>query len=198
MAPLRRISRAWRSTQKKSKQERGAALVEFALVAPFFFFVVFAGIELGFMFRSYLTLEDSSRTAARVASIERSDTNADVAILGAINGRLEVLNGDLERVIIFRADTLASDLDDLPSNSPCLDVNPQNAMGECTVYDKDAFEDLVNGTTTGTPSGGFEPADRMELRNIGIHIEYKYNFVTGFLGDITLSTTSVEVVELNL
>ena len=46
-------------------------MVEFALVAPMFFFIVFGGIELGLMFRSYLALENLSRSAARIVSIER-------------------------------------------------------------------------------------------------------------------------------
>ena len=64
-----RRSRARRNSENKSLRDRGAAAVEFALVAPLFFFIIFAAIEMGFMFRAHLSVEDMTRNAARVASL---------------------------------------------------------------------------------------------------------------------------------
>jgi hypothetical protein len=41
-------------------------------------------------------------------------------------------------------------------------------------------------------------AERGEWQNLGIYIEYEYQYVTGFFDSITLSATSVEVVELDM
>ena len=78
---FRRSRDASPSNRRRGRGERGASMVEFALIAPVFFAVVFGGIEIGLMFRSYLALEDLSRSSARVASIQRDSPDADEAIL---------------------------------------------------------------------------------------------------------------------
>ena len=196
MVLWRRIPRARRTSDNKSLRERGAALVEFALVAPLFFFVVFGGIEFGLMFRSYLSLQDVSRNAARVAAVERNDANADLAILQTVQNRLDLLNGDLVRVIIFEADTLASEFGDL--STQCTDPNnPTSQDNECTVYSAMRVEEaLAPGGTSLT--NGFRPDQRTESTNIGVYIEYEYQYVTGFFDTRTLTATTVQVVELDL
>lgn len=203
-----RVSRARRGSEKKSFRERGAALVEFALVAPLFFLVVFGGIELGLMARSTLTVQDASRTAVRTAAIERAESDADAAILEAVQRRLTGLNGRLERVIIFKADTLASEL-------PAACAGGANLDNLCTTYNAAHLEavladpmlltDPMLAAAAGFPAApGFTTAQRVdttgnnEIINIGIHIDYTYQFVTGFFDTTTISSTSIEVVELSL
>ena len=55
-------------------RDRGAAMVEFALISPLFFLLLFGGIEMGLMFRGNLAVEDMTRSASRVASIQRCCT----------------------------------------------------------------------------------------------------------------------------
>jgi len=149
------------------------------------------------MFRAHLSIQDVSRTAVRVASVERDSTDADVRILETIQSRFDVLNGELQHVVIFEAPTLASGLSD--ANGSCsLDV-PLSADtgGACTVYTAAQINDIVNNGAT--PSvDGFDPADRVALSNVGIYIEYEYQYVTGFFDTRTITSTSVEVVELDL
>lgn len=205
----RRVSRARQSPDKKSRRERGAALVEFALVAPLFFLVVFGGIELGLMARVSLTLNDASRTAVRTASIERDRVDADADILEDVNRRLGGLNGELVRVTIWNADTLSSDFDDLSMN--CRTGTSQ--FDECTVYtaaqvdtivaNPDVFTNPALATTAMTlPAMAFDPSRRVDstggVINVGIHIEYEYQFVTGFFDTTTLTSTSIEVIETEL
>lgn len=193
MALWRPISRAQRTKTKRSLRERGAAALEFALIAPLFFFVVFGGIELGFAFRSHLTLQDVSRSAARVASVERTDANADRAILERINSRADLLNGEIEHVIIFRAESLAAGL---PAS--CANIN--TSVLDCSFYDGADIAGVVDGSidVVDPATGGFAPANRGELGVIGVHIEYTYEYVTGFFDTRTMRATSVESIELNL
>jgi Flp pilus assembly protein TadG len=51
------------------KKEKGQSLVEFALVIPFFLFLVFAIIYAGMLFHDYSTLTGIARSAAREAAI---------------------------------------------------------------------------------------------------------------------------------
>lgn len=193
-----RFSRARRTSEGKPLRDRGAALVEFALIAPLFFFVVFGGIEGGLLFRSFSSLQDVSRTAARIASIERDDPNADVAILAAIQGRVDILNGELLRVVIFDAPTLSTEASDLPI--ACFQETGGSIDDVCTVYPAadipailDGTMDPCNGTTE--VDCGFDAADRDAFSNVGIHIEYRYQYVTGFFDSRTLASTSIGVVE---
>lgn len=51
------------------KKNKGQSLVEFALVIPFFLFLVFAIIYAGMLFHDYSTLTGIARSAAREAAI---------------------------------------------------------------------------------------------------------------------------------
>ena len=51
------------------KKSKGQSLVEFALVVPFFLFLVFAIIYGGMLFHDYSTLTGIARSAAREAAI---------------------------------------------------------------------------------------------------------------------------------
>ncbi len=188
---LRESRRNAEASERRKLRERGAAALEFALVAPFFFLVVFGGIEIGLMFRSHLALENMSRTAARVASVQRNAPGADQAILENINRQSEILSGDVKKVIIFAAETLDADL------SPDCELATASRANECNVYIVD--DRGVQGVLDdGVWEAGLTAAERGAWQNLGIYIEYDYQYATGFFDTITLSTTSVEVVELDL
>ena len=201
-----RRSRARRNSETKSLRDRGAALVEFALVAPLFFFIVFGGIEVGLLARSYLSLEDVTRRSARIASIERNRPNADAEILTSVQNRIDTLNGELLRVVIFKADSLSTDFDDLMSCQAITDPpNSDDVASICTAYTASEVAaiaaDPTSPAATAISNAGFAPADRIqqnEVINIGVHVEYEYQFVTGFFDTVTLTSTSIEVVEAAL
>lgn len=199
MLAITRFRRAKRKAEEGEEvdsptlRERGAAALEFALVAPLFFLVVFSGIEVGYMFRSHLTLEDTTRTAARVASVERNNANADLAILTRINARVGELNGDVTRVVIFMGDTLGSEVPVACTTTAALDL----AGERCNIYPV-IDGDMQFVVDNWTARNGIAAAERQALDNIGIYIEYDYNYVTGFFDTLTLSSTTVEVIELDL
>ena len=193
---LRRVrARSAARKEGRSRRERGAAALEFALVAPLFFFVMFGGIEVGLMFRSNLTLSDAARNGARVGSIERSSAEADRAIITRIYNQSQNLNGDIKRIVIYKADTMASSVpDDCKTGA--------SKAGVCNVYvtaeggGGDDLKAISEGG--GTLQTGYDSADRLKLTNIGIWIEYEYSYVTGFFDSTTLTAESVEVIELDL
>ena len=55
------------------KRQRGQAVVEFAIVLPFFLLLVFGIIYFGCMFADYITLSNVARSSAREAAIISSD-----------------------------------------------------------------------------------------------------------------------------
>ena len=60
------------------KKSKGQSLVEFALVVPFFLFLVFAIIYGGMLFHDYSTLTGIARSAAREASIVQGTDYSDI------------------------------------------------------------------------------------------------------------------------
>jgi hypothetical protein len=168
-------------------------MVEFALISPLFFFLLFAGIEMGLMFRSHLAIEDISRSAARVASIKRNDADADQAILQVVADRAGRLSGDVKKVIIFSAPTLDADL---PSGCIGVADTPQTQPNTCNAYGTDYSD--VPGDPSLVESGGLTAAERSQWQNLGVYIEYEHSYVTGFFDSIVLRSTTIEVVELDL
>ena len=192
------VERCLRTVKMRGRgrlRDRGAALLEFALVAPLFFLVVFGGIELGLMFRSHLALEDMARGAARIASVERSNADADLAILRHISNRSTPLNGDVTRVVIFSTTSLTDEI------SEACRTSGSSRANECNVYEVGpaGVQEVVAGLEAGVqPEAGLTFEERSEWSNLGVYVEYDYNFVTGFFDSTTLSSSTIEVVELNL
>lgn len=58
------------------KRQQGQSVVEFALIAPIIFMMIFGMIYGGIMFMEYMHYSNSVRTAARAISIKR--TNATI------------------------------------------------------------------------------------------------------------------------
>ena len=61
------------------RSERGTAVVEFALIAPLLFLVVFGIIEFGRMLNAYNQLTQLAGQGARAASVSRNPDNTAVA-----------------------------------------------------------------------------------------------------------------------
>ena len=173
-------------------------MVEFALVAPMFFFIVFGGIELGLMFRSYLALENLSRSAARIVSIERDNPDADQAIIDRISQQVDPLQGEVQSITIFHTDSLDGEV-------PPACTSTGSFGNSCNTYVFDTpgdFTSLRSNGALGYPSqptaaAGPNPAHpgRVAGDNVGIHIVFEYTYATGFFDTLTLSTTTVEVIE---
>ena len=55
------------------KKQKGQAVLEFALVLPFFLMLCFGILFAGLLFSDYLTLSNLARESARAASIQGND-----------------------------------------------------------------------------------------------------------------------------
>jgi Flp pilus assembly protein TadG len=61
---------------RRSRGERGASLVEFALVLPVLIILIFGIIDFGFAFNSYIELRSGSREGARLAAVNNGCNTA--------------------------------------------------------------------------------------------------------------------------
>ena len=69
---------ALNSLTKRVRSERGAELIEFALVFPLLLLLVLGMVDFGFLFQRYEVLTNAAREGARMAVLPGSYTNTDV------------------------------------------------------------------------------------------------------------------------
>lgn len=65
------------------KKQKGQAVLEFALVLPFFLMLCFGILFAGLLFSDYLTLSNLARESARAASIQGNDHYQAIKDAGA-------------------------------------------------------------------------------------------------------------------
>ena len=61
--------------RRRVRSERGAAAVEFAIVVPLLFLLIFGIIDFGFGFHAWDAAENAAREGARVAAVDPSTTD---------------------------------------------------------------------------------------------------------------------------
>ena len=88
---------------RRHKSERGANLVEFALIMPFLIMLLFGIIEFAWVFAQNLDIRHGAREGARLAAVNfpigatsgstaRNDTDRD-ALIDEICARMQIANG---------------------------------------------------------------------------------------------------------
>ena len=108
-----------RRTDKSQRDEKGQALVEFALLVPIFLILLFAIVDFGMGFHSWITVTNSAREGAR---------------LGAVAGT--------EQQIIDRVHDTATLINE-DTNMNVVVTNAQGLPGESVVVQVDYDYDLI-------------------------------------------------------
>jgi hypothetical protein len=67
---------------RRNRGDRGATLVEFAIVAPLLFLLLLGVIEFGFVFNNYQSVRQGSREGARQAVVAQLGTTTSCGITG--------------------------------------------------------------------------------------------------------------------
>ncbi len=184
------IGKAWRRlARRKADGERGAALVEFAMLTPLFLLLLFGIIEFGLAFRTQLTVSNAVQQAGRVAATLGNDLDMDYETLASMQQGLNNLpGGTIKWVHIYNADT---------SGNPMSACSP-GGTSNCNVYqyqkdyitspqcDWNPCPAEANSYDYG---GGWLPGDRNValdpnppgLDDVGVRIYYAHNWLTGGL-----------------
>ena len=159
-------------------EDRGATLVDAAIVLPVFFLLVFGLLEFGFGFKDWLSINHAAREGARVSVAAANDIRADQLALEAFEeGLVAAMIDGVAYVDIGNADgSIANRY--VPASTACgwtpcpnIDLNP-------------TFE-----TDVPWPPG----ARDVELPNVDrieVTVEFKHDYLTGFIGDSVTWTTS--------
>jgi Flp pilus assembly protein TadG len=83
-------------TRKRGRGEGGAAAVEFALVVPLLFLLVFGMIDFGWAINRYTVLNNATREGVRLASLGADSSE----ITASVTGSLEDAGLDAAAVVV--------------------------------------------------------------------------------------------------
>jgi hypothetical protein len=76
--------------RRKGTEEKGQALVEFALLVPIFLILMFAIVDFGMGFHSWITVTNSAREGARLGAVQ-ADTDD---IIQRVKDTADLINED--------------------------------------------------------------------------------------------------------
>jgi hypothetical protein len=143
---------------KNVHQQRGAAAVEFAIVAMLLFILLFGLVEFGRLFYVFNTVQEVTRRAAREATVRWVDGEADAKWLalfggGSLPAYAEITAGDITidylsainpDVIIPRADLISKE----DNITACLDK-----AARCITFVRVSIADITYAPMIGLFSG---------------------------------------------
>jgi len=122
----------------RRRRERGASLVEFALVVPLLLLIVFGIMEAGWLFAQQVEVRNAAREGARIAAVSAPDITADGSFT-------------LADVIARTCDTLdlSSGSVEITTTATGSDVGDTGTIQVTSTYDSlTGFLDPVFGGTT--------------------------------------------------
>ncbi len=199
--------RIWFNRATKSESERGAALVELAMVLTFLMLLVMGIFEIGTAWNTSQGVTQASRDGARVGSQLAVRGETDYEILKSIEASLGSDFPLLTRVVVFESDVSGQ----MPT--ACRTAAPGYSGGaNCNVYGPTHFAALASpagpqwgsGSMCGSSDQNWCSAtERIDgpsitnLTNLGVHVEVGKSSVTQLFGSgpIQISETTVMRVE---
>lgn len=159
------------------KGERGATLVEAALVYPLLFICLFAVVEFGLAFKDYLSVSHAARDGARAGATFGDDPRSDILILNEVKSTLETIGATEDLVVkIF---------DPIGGNGTTYTFHEGFALG-CD-WNPCPDPDLGPGPPYTQPA--WDPASRdVEAPftdRLAVEVTYTHTWVTSFFFDST-------------
>jgi hypothetical protein len=171
------------SMLRRRRWARGQAIVEFAMVAPLFFALIFGLIEFSLIGVSMSSYNLAAEDGARIGSLlGRTDPTVDQQIVSAVAAHVNGVSIAHPLTIeIFKADVTGQ---------------PVTSGGNIVenVYD-------INGNSIGTPSWPVSSRidQLLSADYLGVRITYEYNYLTAFVSGgnstLILTATSIQRIE---
>ena len=175
------------------RRERGAVLVELAMVAVLMLTLAAGTFDYGMAWRAGLAANEAARTGARVGSAQGKVIGADYAILSGTRSAL-ASSGQLDsvtRVVIFKSTTVDGAV---PAN--CKTTTSSSISESCNILTGAQFRAMPTTNTAGTlDSKGcilasqtrqWCPTDRNDVQlsadYIGIWVQLNYTFTFRIAG----------------
>jgi len=185
--------------RRPKKRERGAALVEMAVVLPLLMLLIFGIIEFGLLFRERLTIASAASSSARTGATMGTRPDADLAILQALEAGLynQADPSVLIRVDIFLANPVTGQKTGsynrytyVSTNVSCKwDPCPDPSLGPVTYGTPSLWGDPIVRNVTLDPNG-------TGLDVLGVEIVYHHSAITNLIPLIERDITERALVRL--
>lgn len=173
--------------------ERGAGIVEFALVALLLFTLAAGAFDYGQAWRTGLTVNEAARTGARVGSAGGNDRAADFNALSGLKASLVSSGklGDVVRVVVFRSDEADGKMPAAckTGSSNLCQVIPGNAFR--SNWEAQTFEaaTLANGCLQVATARNWCPTGRDNKQKTaqfyGVWVQLRHDFMFPVMGSGT-------------
>lgn len=172
--------------------ERGAALVEFSLVAIVLLTLAIGTFEMGMAWSDSQLITQAARTGARSAAQLGTNSAADSFSVESIEAALGDLRDGVTRIVVY--DASAAD-GSMPA--ACESASPPGIAGSCSIYDVTDF-----GTYGSWVDGAWAPSGRDNSFDnadyVGVRVEVDRPYMTGLFGAgamFNMSDTAVMRIE---
>jgi Flp pilus assembly protein TadG len=174
----------------RSEEQRGATLVEAAMVFPLLILLMVSILELGLVFKDLLTLSFTARDAARVGSLAGNDPDADCDIIQSIVagfGASDLAGVDIR---IFKASEATGN--PVVGSVNTWTLQPGGNPLTCDPIDwsiTESWPSTSRQVTVGATT---------ELDILGVSLDTTHTWVTGFppwRGTIPVSRTALQRLE---
>ncbi len=184
---------------RRDGHERGAAMVEMAIVTPLLVLLVFSILEYGLLFHEKLTIASAASSAARTGATMGTRAEADFAILQALEAGLydQVDAAVIIKADIFKANTVTGAKTGAVNTYSYIATNVGCKWSPCP-------DPALGSPTYGVPSGWGDPAGRDTqldpggggLDVLGVEITYHHSAITGFIPGIERDLSERALVRL--
>ena len=165
---------------RPSHSERGAVLVETALLLPLMLLLVFGIIELSALYTSAAQVTDGTRSGARTGSALARTPDYAVNIADAAESALSRMPSTApEEIWIYRAND---------EGYPGADGNTSftSCSSNCISYQwlpaQERF-DTDNPGGNGWPAGTHNVCDGQPFDEVGVYVKATHAYYTGFFGE---------------
>ena len=182
-------------SRRIGRTDRGATMVEFAIIAIALFSMIFGIIEGAFAVRARNTINNAVDDAARRGAVAGTNNNADYLVLQQLFGRGARDAATVEYVVVYKADNGSAEV---PAD--CKAGVPVDKV--CNVFYPGTFDTDESGF--GCPSGNgtsWCPNTRTsedELSFLGVYVKAKYEpILDQLLVDFSfdVNANSLQVIE---
>lgn len=172
--------------------ERGAAIVEFAVISIILVILIFGVVEGGLAFRAKLSVSNSADEGARRGSVAAKDPFADYEVLQQIKAH-SISPETITTIVIYKADDSTS-----PPPDACKVASSSTL--ECNRYvTTDLLRPRGDFGSCGALDGSWCPSDRSsDLRSgdlLGVWIDAEFDSPSGALGSIDFEEISILPIE---
>lgn len=183
--------------RRSARSDRGAALLELALVLVPLLLLAFGTAEMGVAWVAQNRVEGATSTAARIGSAAGAQPDADVRILVALRSALpEKALAELDRVVVFKPSGSSGQV---PSG--CIkDVGSSSQAGvpgSCNTYTGATVRGITPTSDLGDAGTYWHPTDREDSLagppdDIGVWVRTKHEDITGtFWSDFMITRQSI-------